>query len=154
MSITVRHGGLTVDIPEGWSDRSTLLFVGPSPLAAALPTTQPVSQVAEAVAISFVPTEGKELTELLADQSTPLRAAAEHFEVLEEGDLQSGLGQGRIATQQLSVGSDRLRQLTAVFSVGEVSVVATATTGEAGFDVAKGRLMDVLESLNRAKGAE
>jgi hypothetical protein len=153
MGTLVRHGGLTVDIPEGWSDRSTLLFVGPSPLAADLPTAQHVSSPAEAVSIAFVPTAGKDVDALLAEQSEPIRKAVDQAGEAEVSEVTSGLGPGRLLSQPIVLGSDHLRQLIAVFPVGEVTVVATATAGEAGFSQAKGRLLGVLESLDTATGA-
>ena len=49
----IRHGGLVLDIPETWMDRSTLLFIRP-PEKPSLPTATAIAPTTEAVSINFV----------------------------------------------------------------------------------------------------
>ncbi len=148
----LRHGGLTIEVPDDWEDRSTLLFVAPRDTAE-LPTVAAVQRPTEAVAIAFVRVKSGETAEdVMRSQAEQARALNPEFEVSDAGPIDSALGSGWCQTQSLTVFDMPVRQLSAAFVVGPVAVVATASAAESRFARCSEMLSSVLRSLGPAEG--
>jgi hypothetical protein len=145
----VRHGGFAIDIPSGWSDQSTLLFVGPRDRTT-LPATHKVSPPAEAVAVTFAgPSE--DARALLEEQAEMLRAADADFEVLEEGPFECELGHGHRFVQKLDAGGTKIQIAVAVPAHG-ATVIATATCAQERYGKVQEQLLRVLGSMTAEGG--
>ncbi|MBI1946853.1 MAG: hypothetical protein HYS27_14250 [Deltaproteobacteria bacterium] len=141
----MRHGGLLLDVPEGWADQSTLLFVAPPEVGAA-PTANRSVQATEAIAVRFAVGE-TDARQVVQAESAALTAADPQATLLSEGAFSCGLGSGWQVVQRLTVGGVVLRQLSCAVTVGAVTVVATATAADARFDKQRAQLERVLASM-------
>ena len=141
------HGGLVVDVPESWADRSTLLFVAPQE-DNRLPTAQPVEQSTEAVSINFVRDVEGDASAVLHDQIERLRAVDPEFQMLHEEPFTCGLGTGWQITQRLHLAGVAVRQLVAACVVGRICIVATASATDERFSQHEPRLRAILQSLS------
>ncbi len=140
-----RHGGLRLDLPDGWLDQSTLLFVAP-PTRESTMSTHRVVEPSEAVSVNFVLDPGDPKA-LLAEQARSLAAADPDFEVLEEAPFACGLGDGWCCVQRMAVRGVPVRQIAVACAVGPVAVVATAAAPESSFGASRARLRAILESM-------
>lgn len=127
----MRHGRLTIDLPEGWSDRSTLLFVGPPPT---LPTAAKRTLPQPSITMTMVKTKGEqpidEARALLDDELAGLGAMDVGLEVLKVEDFRTAMGDGVLSTHRLTLDGVRLVQLHAVVVVGQLAVRAAASSSE------------------------
>ncbi len=142
----VRHGGLVIDVPEGWSDQSTLLFVAPRDEATAA-TVAKVAVPTEAVAVRFRMSEDKDAAAVLAEEFTGVRAADPDAEEIESGPFSCPLGAGAYRVARVRVGHAPLVQLTAAVVLGPVCVLATASAAEARFPRVREDLLRTLRSM-------
>jgi hypothetical protein len=144
----LRHGGLVIDLPEGWSDQSTLLFVAPPPaLVGAVPAANAVAQPTEAVSLRFAVAGGREARALLEEQTAALRRTDPALSLVEEGPFSAPFGRGWRVVQRLSLGGIALRQIAVACLRGEVALLATAVAGDAAFARAEETLLGILGSL-------
>lgn len=144
----VRHGNLGLEVPDSWSDQSTLLFVAPLPEAPALPMLRAQDEPTEAVSVAFRRAQGKSAQALLEEQAQALSTMDEGFVVLSSGPFSSGLGPGWKITQRVLMGGAALRQISAAFVLGPVAVIATAAASDARFERVEVALTQVLRSLS------
>lgn len=143
----VRHGGLIIDVPEGWADQSTLLFVAP-PEAVSAPTANRSVQATEVVSVRFAfGDEGTDARAALHKEAAAMAAGDAQFSVLTEGTFTCGLGAGWRVIQRVSIGGVALRQISCAVVVGAVTVIATATAADARFDKQQAQLERVLASM-------
>ncbi len=147
---TVRHGGLAIDIPDGWADQSTLLFVAPrlEPNPRALHTEL---RPTETVSVRFVLGENLDAKELLAAQIDAMKVTDPDFAVVASGAFSSGLGAGWQQTQRITVGGVALKQLATATVIGPVAVLATATSSEARFPLVESALLATLSSMKAVR---
>ena len=144
----LQHGRLTVDVPPGWADQSTLLFVGPAPDVAR--TTTRVTQPSEAVAITFAGAGDDDARAMLGQESARLKKVDPELTVVEEGAFACGLGNGWSTVQRYRLGSTMLRQISVCVVHGPVAVLASASAADAAFDKKADTLWGVLRSLDFA----
>ena len=136
----VRHGGFQIDIPSGWSDQSTLLFVGPRDRS---------SGPAEAVAVTFAgPTENAR--EILEQQAARLESSDPSFERIEDAPFECALGRGHQFVQALELGGEKV-QIAVAVPVNDATIIATATCARARYDVVKEELMRILSSMSTTR---
>ena len=141
-----RHANIAVDIPAGWRDESTILFVAP-PAASTLPTTASVTAPGEAVALRFALARGRTADALLSEQVDLARAADAELVTGESAAFNCQLGHGRLVELQMKIANQTIIQLLACVVTGPLAVMATASTGSIGFSAARPRLLAILESL-------
>lgn len=146
---TIRHGGLEVDLPGDWEDRSSLLFVAPS--ADSLPEGHKQDPAREAVTIDFTFGEGRDPRLILEERAEGLRKIDPGFEVIERGPFECGFGRAFCYEQRLTLGEVRVRQLAVVCCTGPVVISATAAASDDRFDLVRPRLETVLRSLRASK---
>ncbi|OGQ11135.1 MAG: hypothetical protein A2138_20930 [Deltaproteobacteria bacterium RBG_16_71_12] len=139
---------MIVDVPEGWADQSTLLFVAPPELGPA-PSANRTVRATEAVSVRFALGE-PDARRPLQQESAALAAADPQVALLSEGEFTCGLGAGWQVVQRVTVGGIALRQLSCAVTVGAVTVVATATAADARFDKQRALLERVLASMRSA----
>lgn len=127
----MRHGRLAIDVPNGWTDRSTLLYVGPPP---ALPTTAQRELPGPSITMTTVRVKGEQPTAearaILDDELAGLRAMDVGLEVLRVEDFTTAMGDGVLSTHRLALDGVRLLQLHAVVVVGQIAVRAAASSSE------------------------
>jgi hypothetical protein len=142
---SVQHASLALDVPDGWTDQSTLLFVAPP--AASTDVVPARATPGEAIAVRFAAAAGRSAADCLKEQLGSTRLTDPHARVISETDFRCGLGPGRLAEQELEVAGQRLSQLIACVVVGPVAVVASASCASAAFARHRARLLEALCSL-------
>ncbi len=147
----MRHGGLALDIPETWSDFSTLLFVAPS-RDDKLPTASSVGHGGEAVSVTFLVSDQKP-QEILAAHSTSIEEASLEVTVLEEGPFESPLGSAWHHLQRLVLAGQPVLQIVVVISARGLAIVATAAAPEVIFPHCRQKLMGILRSMRTSQRA-
>jgi hypothetical protein len=144
------HGGLVIDVPAGWTDASSLLFVAPR--MHDMPTKNAVDAPTETLSIRFAfAREGDSARAILDAELTSLRAIDAKARVLDEGEHACDLGAGWRQTLGVTIGGAPLRQIAVCVVAGPVAVLATATAGEARFALARPTLEGALTNLRRAR---
>jgi hypothetical protein len=135
-----RHGGLCLDLPVDWADRSTLLFVAPPSDEGSLP---------EAVSIRLAYSDDDPRA-VLAAQEAQLRALDPELERVSEGAFASALGDGWQSEYRLCLEGVEARQIGVACATDELLVFATASAGAERFDAVADRLRTILGSLRPA----
>ncbi len=127
----MRHGRLSFDMPPNWSDRSTLLFVGPAPV---LPSANVARMPQPSMTMTFARTKGErpleEARAILDEELAGLRAMNVGLEVLKIEEIETAMGKGSLSTHRLSLEGVRLLQLQIVVVTGEIAVRAAASSGD------------------------
>lgn len=127
----MRHGRLSFDMPPHWSDRSTLLFVGPAPV---LPSANVARIPQPSMTMTFARSKGvhplEEARAILEEELAGLRAMNVGLEVLKVEDVDTAMGTGALSTHRLSLDGVRLLQLQLVVVTGEMAVRAAASSGD------------------------
>ncbi len=136
----MRHGGLVMDLPEGWSDRSTLLFTGPRTADAPGP----------AMSIHFLLGEGTDPRAILIQEFEKRSEVDPTAKVLEEGAFKSRLGDGWCLQQHSTADDLAIRQISVCFSLGPVSILAHATCDEHQWETDGQILLNTLSTLGAA----
>lgn len=136
----MRHGGLVMDLPEGWSDRSTLLFTGPRTTDAPGP----------AMSVHFLIGEGKDPRGVLIAEFEKRAEVDPTAKVLEEGAFRSRLGEGWCLQQESTADDLHIRQISVCFALGPVCILAHATCDAHQWDTDGQTLMQTLSTLGAA----
>jgi hypothetical protein len=142
----LRHGGVVVDVPDSWSDQSTVLLVAP-PAGSGLPTTKAVSEPVETVTIRFFAADGRPASQVLRDEVEGLARIQQGADIVKEGDFRCGLGAGALLEAKLDLGGLVLHQLLAAVVRDELVVLAVATASETKMPKVRAQLEGVLASL-------
>jgi hypothetical protein len=136
----MRHGAIALEVPADWTDRSTLLFVGP-PLE---------SGSSEAISMVFV--ESGEPEEALERQAEEIRELDPKLQILARERFEGKLGSGRCLLQRYLMNGIPVRQLVVALPLPSGGlVIATAATTEARFIKEEAALRRILSSLEPAK---
>jgi hypothetical protein len=130
-----RHAGIVLEIPDGWVDRSTLLYVGPTR----------ANGSAQAVSIVFVPRGSPQ--EALERQADELREMDPDLEILSSEPFSAPLGAGWCLLQRYVMNGSPVRQLAVALPVPHGLLIATAATTEARFAKEEAELRRILSSL-------
>jgi hypothetical protein len=131
----MRHGAIVFDVPEGWIDRSTLLFVGPAQ----------ANGTSEAVSILFsAESSPKDALERQADE---IRELDPKLEVLKSEPFEAPLGSGWCLLQRYVMNGSPVLQLAVALPVRGGLVIATAVAIEARFAKQEAELRRILSSL-------
>jgi hypothetical protein len=148
--LSVIHGDLVIDIPSTWADQSVLHFVAP---AEGLPRTAtgggPAPTITESVVIRFgrLPVGGA--AAVLAAERKNLLRDDPALKMITEEAIATRLGPGHLAAWRFRPLDVALVKLAVAIAHGDAFVIAVATTTEALFPTARGRLLDVIGSLRR-----
>ena len=145
----IQHGGPVVDVPEGWADQSTLLFVAP-PQSHAAPTVSKVAAPTEAIAIRFRVSNQQDAAALLGEEAAGLRSTDPELALVEEGPFRSGLGVGAFVIHRLQVAQTPLLQMSTATVLGPICILATASAAEARFPRVRAELERALSSMRFA----
>jgi hypothetical protein len=146
------HGGLALDLPEGWSDQSTLLFTAPVD-DVPMPTAKRTARPTESLAVTFGLAQRRaggaddDADAVVREEVERLKAADPALELVEVRPFVGGLGKGSLAVVKLTLAEIALRQLTVAVVVGPVVVCATASCVEAVFARREPALLSLLQSI-------
>lgn len=148
--LSVVHGDLIIDIPSTWADHSTLTFVAP---AEGLPRTttggQPASPITESVVVRFGRLPQGGAAGVLANERKALLRDDPALKLVAEEAITTRLGPGHLAAWRFKPLDVALVKLVVAIAHGDAYVLAIATTTEALFPSARGRLLDIIGSLRR-----
>lgn len=147
----MRHGGLGIDIPEGWADQSTLLFVAPL-REQRLPTARQPGASTEAISINFMQAGAKDAAALTADHIAQLSSIdPERSPVGIAEPFETGLGMGALQRVRLTISGVVVRQLVVAVVVAGIAVVAQAACPEWLANEREPALTAILKSLGFAQ---
>jgi hypothetical protein len=126
-----KYGRLTLDVPDGWQDESTLLFVTPPAAGMAAPLSGRAAESFRAnVSVSVQPLVEGDPTEpraYLEAATALLRAHGAAFEDAGASSITIGGRAGWAMERVLEHGGRLVRQLTAVAIADGRAVIATAS---------------------------
>lgn len=148
-AMRMQHGRLSVDLPAGWADRSTLVFVGPQPTQPTVIATRvapPSISITMVRAPAGAPRDAARA--VLDDELAGLRAMGLGLEVLSIQDFDAALGPGAASLHKVTLDGMTLRQIHAVVIDEGIAVRAVAACGELDFPAMEQALRAALASLS------
>jgi hypothetical protein len=143
--VSVVHGNIVIDIPSTWVDQSSLVFVAPVEASKA----GPGPQIAESVTVRFGRLPKGGAAEVLALERKQQQQTDRGLKVIAEESIKTQLGPGHLAAWKTTPLDVALVRLAVAAAHGDAYVLAIATTTEAAFVGARGRLLDIIGSLRR-----
>jgi hypothetical protein len=147
--VKIQHGALALDVPKGWTDESTLLFVAPP---TALPTVHDAVRAGGSLLVTFRRAEGKapldEAKAILDENLAGLKQHDAQLVELERGTLATGIGEGATSLHRITLANAPIRQLELVVVVGRTAVCAVASCGEDEWSAKGAELRAALASLS------
>lgn len=143
--MAIQHGGVKIDVPPNWLDRSTLLFIRPPHQ---VPTSASVDPSTEAVSVSFLTDLSPQ--DALRRQFDQLRGIDPQLTLLSEEPFACGLGEGHAYIQRFRVEGRPMLQLVIACQAGDVVVLATGSAAEERFDGCREQLRQILASIRPA----
>jgi hypothetical protein len=129
------HGALTVDLPDDWGDRTTLMF------------TAPEGADRGVVSLNVQRVEADTAQGVLLRQLEELKQVDEGFKVLSQGELKCGLGAGAFTEVTLSLAGVPVRQILGVVVRDGLAFRITASAQAQHFDAVSARLWEILRSV-------
>jgi hypothetical protein len=129
------HGRITLDVPDDWGDRSTLLFCSPQGASHGV-----VSLVVNAV-------EAETAEGLLKKAVEELKRVDETVKVLSQGKLESKLGAGAYTEVTLTMAGVPVREVLGVVLKGGLAFRVTASAQTPNFEAAASRLWEIMRSV-------
>lgn len=132
-TVSVRHGRLTLEIPEGWADESTVTYAAPvqEALTAALAAKRaPTYRSNLSVSVELKPDEMKTALEFLKGVGDALREQGIEIKDLKSGPFELGDHEGAVIERRVNLGGQIVRQWSAAAFIGPNVLIATASTAE------------------------
>lgn len=146
---SVRHGRITVSVPSGWEDDTTVSFLGPVKEHAgsgAIPISER-SRSTFGVSVERLPvgiTGPKDFLQRLAEG---LKAAGARLREVELKPFEVGGKKGFLADREVELPDGKIRQLMAAVIIGADVVLATAAADAAVFEQEKAGLLEMLAGV-------
>ena len=147
--ISVRHGRISVAVPAGWEDDTTVSFLGPvkeHASAGAVPGSER-SRPTFAVSLERLPLGIADAEDFLKQLGEGLTAAGARLRDVEVRAFEMGGRKGALADREVTLPDGRLRQLSAAVVVGGDVVLATAAADAAVFEQQKATLLEMLAAV-------
>ena len=129
------HGALTVDLPDDWGDRTTLMFTAP----------QGADHGVVSLAVHRV--EADTAQGVLKRQLEELKQVDEGLKVLSQGELKCGLGTGAYTEVTLVLAGVPVRQILGIVLRGGLAFRVTASAQAQRFDAVAARLWEIVKSI-------
>jgi hypothetical protein len=143
------HGPLRFELPDGWEDRSTLVFCDPQTLVAPQSTKASPGAAPPNVVLTMVRPGKGSLSEFLERElQTGIAPKMPGFEVVERGDAGSVEQPVPFVVYRANPGQ-MIRQLVAARLVGEQVALLTAGALEAQFAALKPKALATLLSVQK-----
>jgi hypothetical protein len=150
MSTLIRHGELEIQLPEGWTDQSTLLFQGP-PETASRPTLSRIADSNPTVSVRFFHRESADPRDVLAEEFRQLQAMDPGCTMQQQGPLSSELGEGWHLVHRSGDAQEPMQQILACFCLPKTVVLACAQSHAHSFPALEPMLRTILRSLAARK---
>lgn len=151
--MSVQHGNITLDVPRGWVDSSSIVYVAPpaTGLGASL-TGRPAPSYRSTITVSVEQRPGELVTPhaFLGSLGDALRTAGVEVSDLSIEPFVMGDREGSLATRRVRLDGQLVRQWTAVVYIGPNVVVATASTTESEAAEHAPELLRLLSSVRVA----
>jgi hypothetical protein len=153
--VSVQHGKLTLDVPRGWVDNSSIVYVAPpaTGLGASL-SGRPAPSYRSNVTVSVEQRPDALATprEFLGSLGDALRRAGLEVSDLSTTPFVMSDRKGALATRRVRLDGQLVRQWTAVVYLGPNVIVATASTTESEAAKDEPELLRLLGSVRVADG--
>lgn len=146
---SVRHGRITVSVPSGWEDDTTVSFLGPVKQHAgsgAIPLSER-SRSTFGVSVERLPAGILGPRDFLERLGEGLKAAGARLRDLALEPFEVGGRQGYLADREVELPDGKIRQLMAAVIVGPDVVLATTAADAAVFEHEKASLLEMLAAV-------
>jgi hypothetical protein len=147
--VTVRHGRITVAVPEGWEDDTTVSLLGPLKQhagSAAVPTIES-SRSTLVVSIERLPPGIAGAQQFLQRLGDGLKAAGTRLREHGLEQFEMSGKPGFIADREVELPDGKIRQLSAAVVLGGDVVLATAAADSAVFERERRGLVELLAAV-------
>lgn len=147
--INVRHGRITVSVPEGWEDDTTVAFLGPVKEHAGsgvVPTSER-SRSTLGVSVERLPAGIADAKEFLSRLGEGLKAAGTRLREISLEPFTVGGRAGFMVDREVEMPDGKIRQLMAAVIIGADVVLATAAADAAVFEREQAGLREVLAAV-------
>ena len=148
-SISVRHGRITLSVPEGWEDDTTVSMLGPvKPHSGSgvIPTTER-SRTTLGVSVERLPSGIRDAQDFLKRLGEGLKAAGARIRDVGFEPFEVGGRKGHLVEREVEVADGKIRQLMAAVIIGPDVVLATAAADAAVFETEKTGLRALLAGV-------
>lgn len=149
--VPIRHGRFVIEVPEGWTDDSTISLIAPTQqaLAAPLSPRQPPKYSANVhVTLEMKPEEITDPVQFLELMGESLQeAGVELADVGPPESFKMGGRDGALVERRVVLNNQAVRQITAVALLEHNTIVASASTSESEADADRAMLLDVLRRV-------
>lgn len=142
----MRHGELEIQLPDGWTDQSTLLFQGP-PESASRPTLSRIADSNPTVSVRFFHREAADPREILAEELRQLQELDPDCTLQTQGPITSALGEGWHIVHRTGEEQGPMQQLLACFCLPKTVILACAQSHAHSFSATEPLLREILSSL-------
>lgn len=149
-NVPVTHGRLTIHLPAGWHDESTVTFVAPVAQGLAAPLTgkkAPAYASNVNVTIEGLPDGVDDPQAFLQAMGDALREAGASIDDVRIEAFQMGGRTGALAERKVALGGQAIRQYTAVVFIERNVIVASASTSESEAAKERKTLLGILENV-------
>jgi hypothetical protein len=129
------HGSLTLDLPNEWADRSTLMFAAPE------------GADHGSISLTVNRIEAESAASVLKRTFAELERVVEKARLVTQGELQCGLGKGAFYDVAFELAEVPMRQILGVVMRGGLAYRLTASVVAERFDAQAPRLWEILRSV-------
>jgi hypothetical protein len=152
--VAIRHGRFVVEVPEGWTDDSTISLIAPTEQAMAAPLSprQPPRYAANVhVTLEMRPPEITDPVQFLTLMGESLQeAGVELADVAPPEPFEMGGRDAAVVERRVVLNGQAVRQTTAIALLEHNAIVASASTSESEADHDRAMLLDVLRRVRFA----
>lgn len=139
----LRHGKVRLELPDGWLDQSTLLFVQPR----AQVETVPAPAVTSNLSVRFAFGAGLSARELIEAEMSKLELVQPSLERIASGPFESPLGAGWHEHVRASLLDVAVEQLAVAWVVGDLGIIACCSCGARELKQERPRLEAMLRAI-------
>jgi hypothetical protein len=146
----IRHGKLSITVPDDWSDRSSIVLVAPAESGLTAPQTgKPAPRYAPNVVITFVPNDGAATSarDYAAEMGRALTEGGVRHKEIASAALALGDDEAWSVTRELDADGLLIQQQTVVLLRPSFVVIATATLERSAARTRSELLGGILASL-------
>ena len=149
--VAIRHGRFVVEVPQGWTDDSTISLIAPTAqaLAAPLSPQKPPEYAANVhVTLEIRPPEITDPSMFLSLMGDSLKEAGVDMEdVAPPAPFKMGGKEAAMIERRVVLNNQAVRQITVIALLEHNAIVASASTSESQADVDRPMLLDVLKRV-------
>ena len=149
--VPIRHGRFVVEVPEGWTDDSTVSLIAPTTQALAAPLSPKKAPEYAAnvhVTLEIRPPEITDPSMFLTLMGDSLKeAGVELDDVAPPAPFKMGGREAAMIERRVVLNNQAVRQISVIALLENNAIVASASTSESQADADRAMLLDVLRRV-------